>query len=186
MRVIAGTAKGTRLVALKELRVRPTLDRVREALFSILTPRVEGAHFLDMFAGTGANGIEALSRGAASATFVDNDARSLEMVRRNLDAARLAAKAVVCRLDLPKGLSTLSSLSTRYDIVFADPPYGFARDGPDAYAKLLDALYDARVLTVEAIVVIEHDFRSSLPEKTVHFACARQARYGETALSFFS
>jgi 16S rRNA (guanine(966)-N(2))-methyltransferase RsmD len=159
---------------------------VREALFSILTPRVEGARFLDLFAGTGANGIEALSRGAASATFVDNDPRSIEVIRRNLDAARLSTKAEVRRLDLPRGLSTLSRDGVRYAVVFADAPYGLAREDPDAYLRLLEALGGTSIMTVDGIAVIEHDSRVQLPENATTLTRIREARYGGTTLSLFS
>lgn len=185
MRVIAGTAKGTRLAAPKGREVRPTLDRVREALFSILTPRIEGARFLDLFAGTGANGIEALSRGAASATFVDNDSRSLDVVRRNLEATHLAGKAQIRRLDLPRGLSTLSREGVRYDVVFIDAPFGLARDNPDAYGQLLEALSAAALLAEDGIVVVEHDSGVSLPASIGALTCFREARYGGTALALF-
>jgi 16S rRNA (guanine966-N2)-methyltransferase len=195
MRVIAGVAKGTRLTAPKGLEVRPTLDRVREALFSILAPRIEGAHFLDLFAGTGANGIEALSRGAELSTFVENDPRSLQTIRRNLEATRLISRASVRRLELPSGLYELCEEGTRYDIVFADPPYDLARQDPDAYMTLLNHLHTAQILANNAMIVIEHDSRAPIyararlprvSEKTADFACARHARYGETTLSFFS
>ena len=186
MRVIAGVAKGTRLTAPKGLEVRPTLDRVREALFSILAPRIEGASFLDLFAGTGANGIEALSRGARLSTFVENDPRSLQTIRRNLEATRLISRASVRRLELPSGLYKLYEESIRYDIVFADPPYDLARQDPDAYTTLLNHLHTAQILATDAIIVIEHDSRTAPPEKTADFACTRHARYGETTLSFFS
>ena len=99
MRVIAGEAKGHRLLTPKGSHVRPTLDRVRESLFSILGPYLEDAQFLDLFAGTGANGIEALSRGAASCTFVDADPRSLQMTRRNLEMTHLIGSADLWRLN---------------------------------------------------------------------------------------
>ena len=102
MRVIAGTARGMRLAAPAGLRVRPTSDRVRESLFNIIAPRIEGARFLDLFAGTGANGIEALSRGAAFCSFVDQDARSLAVVRGNLEVTRLIARAQLHRCKLPE------------------------------------------------------------------------------------
>ena len=185
MRVIAGTAKGIRLAAPKGREVRPTLDRVREALFSILAPRVGGARFLDLFAGTGANGIEALSRGAASAVFVDSDVRSLEIVRRNLEAARLSEKAEVRRLELPRGLATLSREGGRYDIVFADAPYGLAREAPDVYLRLLEGVSGGGILGDDGIVVVEHDARVKLPGAAGGLSCFREARYGGTGLTLF-
>ena len=186
MRVIAGSAKGARLTAPSGFEVRPTLDRVREALFSILTPRLEEANFLDLFAGTGANGIEALSRGAEFSTFADNDLRSLKAIRQNLKATRLGTRASVCRLDLPSGLDTLSKRGMRYDIVFADPPYDYAREKPDAYLVLLDCLVAAQILGDAPIIVIEHDSRTALCDKAASLICTRHARYGETTLSFFT
>jgi 16S rRNA (guanine(966)-N(2))-methyltransferase RsmD len=160
-----------------------------------LAPRIEGAHFLDLFAGTGANGIEALSRGAELSTFVENDPRSLQTIRRNLEATRLISRASVRRLELPSGLYELCEEGTRYDIVFADPPYDLARQDPDAYMTLLNHLHTAQILANNAMIVIEHDSRAPIyararlprvSEKTADFACARHARYGETTLSFFS
>jgi len=127
MRVIAGTHGGRVLRTLPGRALRPTLDRVRESVFAILRDEIEGARVLDLFAGTGALGIEALSRGAASALFVDDDARALAVLRKNLDALGLADRARVVRGRVPECLrgpakSTLP-LSGPADIIFADPPY---------------------------------------------------------------
>jgi len=181
VRVIAGIARGTRLVAPKGLDVRPTLDRVREALFGILAPRLEGARFLDLFAGTGANGVEALSRGAAAAVFADSDDRSLEAIRRNLEATRLAARARVVLLALPKGLSTLAAREQPFDIVFADPPYDFSQ-----YADLLGGIRAESLLAADGILVVEHATRVDLGADWGGFARGRCRAYGDTALSFFS
>jgi 16S rRNA (guanine(966)-N(2))-methyltransferase RsmD len=181
MRVIAGKARGVHLTAPKGIEVRPTLDKVRGALFNILGPRVEAARFLDLFAGTGANGIEALSRGARICTFVDNDVRSLGAIRRNLDAARLSEFASIRRLTLPRGLSKLVEEGATYDIVFADPPYDFAD-----YRSLLDTLRAEALLDPGAIVVIEHRAKRPLTREDLGLDCIRHAEYGATALSFFS
>ena len=181
MRVIAGIAGGTRLVAPKGRDVRPTLDRVREALFNILAPRLEGARFLDLFAGTGAHGVEALSRGAATAVFADSDGRSLKAVRRNLEATRLGAQARVVRLALPKGLSTLAAREQPFDIVFADPPYDFSQ-----YAHLLGSIRGEALLAVDGILVVEHATRVDLGADLGGFVRGRYRTYGDTALSFFS
>lgn len=180
MRVIAGSARGIRLEAPPGLDIRPTLDRVREALFSILMPRLDGAHFLDLFAGTGANGIEALSRGATSATFVDSEARPVETIRKNMAAARVAENGRIRRLALPGGLAALAADGIRYDIVFADPPYAF-----EEYTPLLQALRDAPFLADDAIVIIEHHARRDPLDGPQPMERYRKATYGETALSFF-
>jgi 16S rRNA (guanine(966)-N(2))-methyltransferase RsmD len=183
MRVIAGKAKGTRLVAPKGVAVRPTLDRVREALFSILAPRLENARFLDLFAGSGANGIEALSRGASSCTFVDQDPRSLAAIKRNLDAARLSEGAKLYRLAIPEGIPILAKEGLQYEIIFADPPYDLTTDD---YDDLLRRLRAAQLLAPGGLLIIEHARRTRLPANTADFECIRHVEYGDTALSFFS
>jgi 16S rRNA (guanine966-N2)-methyltransferase len=186
MRVIAGTARGVRLVAPSGTDVRPTLDRVRESLFNILMPRIEGARFLDLYAGTGANGIEALSRGADSATFVDNDPRSLAVIERNLGAAKLRQSADVRRLDLPEGLRTLWADGKTYDVIFADPPFTTREGAPVEYDRLLSAIDSAHVLGEGGLIVVEHSSRVALSEQKARFTRFRVGKYGEIALSFFS
>jgi len=181
MRVIAGEAKGHRLLTPKGSHVRPTLDRVRESLFSILGPYLEDAQFLDLFAGTGANGIEALSRGAAMCTFVDADPRSLQLVRRNLETTRLLQSAELWRLILPRGLRKLAEKRVGYDIIFADPPFSFLE-----YGSLLRHIRETELLAPEGLIVVEHAERTPPPEDTGGFTHTRLERYGETALSFFS
>ncbi len=179
MRIIGGTARGHRLDAPKGLRVRPTLDRVRESLFNILAPRIPGARFLDLYAGSGANGIEALSRGAAEATFVDKDEASLRAIRANLQATRLGPKARVVKLSLPAGLDRIAG-DPPYDIVFADPPYEAAD-----HKGLLHNLRSANLLAPHGVIIIEHALRVEPPEEAAGFRCSRRNRYGDTGLTFF-
>jgi 16S rRNA (guanine(966)-N(2))-methyltransferase RsmD len=180
MRVISGRARGTRLIAPKGMDIRPTLDRVREALFNILAPRIDGACFLDLFAGTGANGIEALSRGARAATFVDSDRRALTAIERNLEATKLYEYASVRKLVLPKGISALASKAMQFDVVFADPPYAFSD-----HKGLLAALQAARLIAQDAIIVVEHASRGKVEFDPEVFELSRRAEYGDTALTFF-
>lgn len=181
MRVIAGTARGTKLIAPSGMEVRPTLDRVREALFSILMPRIDEAVFLDLFSGTGAIGIEALSRGAQTATFVDQDSRSMGALQRNLEATHFTSRARIRRLALPGALANLAKDPLQYDIVFIDPPYAF-----EAYTELLDTLPVSGLLANEAIVVVEHNARKDPLTAVSGLHRYRVATYGETALSFFT
>lgn len=167
MRIVAGTHGGRRLVAPKGRDVRPTSDRVREALFSILGERVAGARVLDLFAGTGALGLEALSRGAAAATFVDRDPAT---VRANLDALGLTAE--VHRRD---ALAYLRAAAGPFDLVFLDPPY---RAAAGLAAGLADTL--PRVLAPGGLVVSESDRREPLdlpPLETLD-----ERRYGDTLI----
>ncbi len=178
MRIIAGQAKGIKLSPPpKELAIRPTLDRVREALFSILMPRLEGARFLDLFAGTGANGIEALSRGAAACVFVDGDARALKLVRENVVRAKLERGAECLKLHIPKDLRLLKG---PFDVIFADPPYAFGE-----HEGVLKGLQTYHLLAPEGVFVLEHGRKADLPEQVENLVRTRQAAYGDTLLSFY-
>ena len=174
MRVIAGTARGRRLEAPRGAAVRPTTDRVKEALFSILQPRLRGAVVCDLYAGSGALGIEALSRGAASVTFVESDRRALEAIRANLDATGLAAAADVRRAHLPQAVAVLVG---PYDIVLADPPYDF---DDESLAALLQQV--TGLLAEGAILVLERDRRSDAPPWPAELSPLPPRRYGDTTL----
>lgn len=181
MRVIAGTAKGTRLEAPKGRKTRPTLDRVREALFSILGAKVVEARVLDLYAGTGAIGIEALSRGAAHCEFIEMDAECAVLLQRNLEAARVESRANIQRLRLPEGLSRTGHAEEEYDLIYADPPFGFTD-----YSLLCTELVRNGLIGPEGVVIVEHDARASLAECSAELVCFREARYGKTCLSFFT
>lgn len=179
MRVIAGTARGTTLVAPKGLDVRPTRDRVRESLFSILGPNFQDTRFLDLFAGTGANGIEALSRGAAQAVFVENAPPTIQVIERNLVAAKVQPRAEIQRLTLPGGLRMLRGRT--FDFIFADPPYVFAE-----YHMLVQTIKEAGLLVPQGVLVVEHSSKSKAAALFGDILPFRVAVYGETSLSFFS
>jgi 16S rRNA (guanine(966)-N(2))-methyltransferase RsmD len=157
------------------------LDRVRESLLNILSPRLAGARFADLFAGTGANGIEALSRGAVSCVFVDNCPQSLDLVRRNLGRAKLAENASVLRAELPKGLELLARGGNALDIVFADPPFEFCH-----YENLLDEIASCGLVVPGGVVILEHAFAEQVPDSAGVMRRVRHEKYGRTGLSFFS
>ena len=169
MRVIAGEYKGRRLQAPPGDAVRPTPDRVREALFSILGARVEGATVLDLFAGSGALGIEALSRGAASAVFVDDDPRAVDAIERNL--SEIGADGEVKRRD---ALAFLAQTPARFDLVFADPPYSSA---PELAGALTERI--PRVLADDAVIVIESHKRTPLE---LDLPLVTERDYGKTRI----
>ena len=169
MRVVAGEFKGRPLRAPRGARTRPTADRVREALFSILGD-VSGACVLDLFAGSGALGIEALSRGAASAEFVDNDPAAVAAIRRNLDA--VGAEAQVRRRDVVRFLAAVQG---RYDLVLVDPPYDSAARIAGPLAERLPA-----VLAEGARVVTESDKRHPLE---LPLPLLRERTYGDTRIA---
>jgi len=173
VRVIAGTYKGRRLQAPPGLDTRPTSDRVREALFSILgARRVEGARVLDLFAGSGALGIEALSRGAREATFVDSAASAIRAIGANLEA--VGAEAVVVRADARRFLGGASRSARQYDLVFLDPPYRLATP---MGRELSEAL--AAVVAPEAAVVTESDRRAPIG---LDLPLQVERRYGDTLI----
>jgi 16S rRNA (guanine(966)-N(2))-methyltransferase RsmD len=175
VRVIAGTFRGRRLTAPSGSRTRPTSDRVREALFSILGARVQGARVLDLFAGSGALGIEALSRGASSAVFVDDAPAAIKAIRANLEALSLSAG--VRRTDALRFLGAASAGGAQYDLVFLDPPYRLA----DTLAGRLSEAIPA-VLAPGAVAVAESDRRAPL---ALDLPLLDERRYGDTLIRIY-
>ena len=172
MRVIAGAHKGRRLVVPAGSATRPTSDRVREALFSILGSRVQGAQVLDLFAGSGALGIEALSRGAAAATFVDDAAPAVGAIRRNLEAVE---GGTVVQRDARGFLRDAQTDGRQYDLIFVDPPY---RQAATLGRELAEAL--AAVVRPGGLVISESDRRAPLDFPDLPFRDER--RYGDTLI----
>jgi 16S rRNA (guanine966-N2)-methyltransferase len=179
MRIIAGVFKGRRLAPVQG-RIRPTAAKVREAVFSILGSAVDGVRVLDLFAGTGALGIEALSRGAAAAVFVEDHPESLKVLRRNLEALGLSGRTTVWPLPVTAAVKKLAGRGERFGLAFLDPPYG----GGDAVAAL-SALAALNLLTPGARVVVEHSRRESLPEVCGALTRLTMRRYGDTQVAFY-
>jgi 16S rRNA (guanine966-N2)-methyltransferase len=175
MRVIAGTHRGRTLKAPPGESTRPTSDRVREALFSILGDRIREARVLDLFAGSGALGLEALSRGAERATFVDDDPKAIAAVKANLEA--LKAVAEVRRGDALRFLSTASGRGAQYDLVFLDPPYRLAERLAPSLSEALPA-----VLAPGAVAVAESDRRAPL---ALDLQLQDERRYGDTLIRIY-
>jgi 16S rRNA (guanine966-N2)-methyltransferase len=182
MRVIAGEFRSRRLKSIAGLATRPTPDRLRETLFDILAPRIEGALFLDAYAGTGAVGIEALSRGARHVFFLERSRGAIEVIRENLASLDLEARATVVTGPV---LLTLSHYPA--DIVFADPPYeqsgAGVRPAPGSeYSALLAAIAHLR----PRLAVIQHAARRALPDLHEGLECTRIVKQGDNALSFYA
>jgi 16S rRNA (guanine966-N2)-methyltransferase len=181
VRVVAGEARGRRLVAPQGTDTRPTLDRVREAVFNALASQdaIDGARVLDLFAGSGALGIEALSRGAAHATFVDTDRAARRVIDENLAATGLADRAEVLGTDASTHLRRVAEQPSAdglgaYDLVLLDPPYA---TGDEAWAELLDLVAAA---APDAVVVVESDHEVPVPAR---WHALRSKRYGGTLVS---
>lgn len=187
MRIIGGTLKKKKLGPVPAGGVRPTADRVRESIFNILAPLVRNAVVLDLFAGTGAMGIEALSRGAARAVFVDRHRASQAAIRKNLSACGLEPRSRVFAWDVARGgLERLSSQGDRFTLVFVDPPYGNGMILP-----ALAGLHSAGVLAAGARIVAEHspqetvDVEAAADGQEPVFVLLDRRRYGKTLVSFF-
>lgn len=178
MRVIAGTAKGTKLKAPSGSSVRPTADRVKEALFSILGSRIIGADFIDFYAGSGAVGIEALSRGAESCTFVENSKKNILFIKDNLTKTKLENRSRVICADVKKALRRLEGEAVRGEIVFLDPPYLI----PDLHLIVGPLLYSA-VINDCGLIIVEHAWKNR--KWLDKLPLTKQKKYGDTCLSFF-
>jgi 16S rRNA (guanine(966)-N(2))-methyltransferase RsmD len=176
MRVTGGIGRGRRLKVPTGSRVRPTSDKVKQALFNILGDRVAGSAFLDLFAGAGGIGIEALSRGAGRVVFVDASRDSLNSIKQNLEQTGFGDRAEVV---LSKAASFLKKPSGPYDIVFLDPPYA------EETAPLLEQIAGARILKPDSILIAEHFKKQPSPERAGSLERYREARYGDTVLAFY-
>ena len=174
LRVSGGEARGRRLKTPKN--IRPTQGLVKQAIFNMAGPSIEGANVLDLFAGSGALGIEALSRGAASVTFVDRQPRGLDILRQNLDVLGLKERAKVVRSDVVRWLETSPSAIKGAGFVFLDPPYDDVV--LDRALKILDREVEG------ATVMAEHSRRQELPQLS-RLTVDRQRRYGDTIVTVF-
>jgi 16S rRNA (guanine966-N2)-methyltransferase len=179
MRIIAGEFKGRRLAAVKG-RIRPTSAKVREAIFSILGPAVAGAKVLDLFAGTGALSLEALSRGAQDAVLVEEHASALSVLRQNLEALELTDRVRVLPLPVSAALRKLAAQETQFSLIFLDPPYGRG-----LALSTLEALQNSGLLLPAARIVAEHSHREVLPEQVGRLTLHQSRRYGDTQVAFY-
>jgi 16S rRNA (guanine966-N2)-methyltransferase len=185
MRVIAGTFRSRQLKSLKGTALRPTSDRLRETLFNVLGERVAGARVLDIFAGTGAVGIEALSRGSREVVFVENHAPASALIKKNLASLDIHSGARILTVEALRGLQQLaaehSPASAGFAIVFLDPPYAAADD----YQRVLAFLGSASFLNDGSLVIAEHRYTFDLPDSVGKLARVRVLRQGDASLTFY-
>jgi 16S rRNA (guanine(966)-N(2))-methyltransferase RsmD len=187
MRVIAGLYRSRQLKSLNTSKLRPTSDRLRETLFNVLSPKISGAHFLDLFAGTGAVGIEALSRGAATALFVENHPPAAKLIRENLASLKIAGPASVLAMDAHSALEKLQKRQIQesqpfaYDFIFLDPPYAAA----DEYLRVMNFLSAAPFVSANTVVIAEHARKFELPEEFSRLERVRVLKQGDAVLSFY-
>ena len=179
MRIIGGEHRGRRLFAPEGQATRPTSEKVREALFDILGSRVEGAAFCDLYAGTGAVGLEALSRGAASCVFVERQGKALGALRRNVEMLDAGRAARVLAMDAVQALKVMEEEGLRPDLLFCDPPYADVR-----WPGILAGLGERTILAPRALVFVEHAIKvpPACPEGLQQ---GRSYKYGDTGLAVF-
>lgn len=175
MRVVAGSARGKRLETLQGDDVRPTTDMVKEAVFNIIQFNIEGRRFLDLFSGSGQMGIEALSRGAKQAVFVDQSRRSINVINRNIDFVGFRERARVVNTE---ALSFLAANNEKFDIAFLDPPYGTG-----LLQNVLPAV--SQNINKAGFIICESPLKEELPEKIGDFSLDRSYRYGKIKISIY-
>lgn len=181
MRIISGTCRGRKLISLEGREIRPTADRIKETVFNILGTRVKHARVLDLFAGTGALGLEALSRGAVHAVFVDTSAAACRIILQNIDHCRFSRQAHLIQQDLFSALHDPAITSRCFDLIFMDPPYdrGYVE-------KIFERREIADLLSKDGILVVEHAPREILPPSLNRLDILRQKKYSRTTISFLT
>lgn len=180
MRVIAGKAKGRPLKAVPGQGTRPTTDKVKEAIFSMIGPFFDGGLALDLFAGTGGLGIEAWSRGVDKVISIDKEKQSIDVIRSNVQAAGASADFEIYRNDAARALKVLGKKGQAFDLIFLDPPYRME----DMDQWLLNML-ELQLIAEQAVVVIEHDSKVDYPECIGQLQQQRHAQYGEIAVTIY-
>ena len=174
MRVISGSARGKKLLCAEGLDVRPTLDRVKESVFNMIAFDLPDACVLDLFSGSGALGIEALSRGAASCTFVDKATQSIAITKKNLEATRLDGFATLVNCD---SIDFISKTDKKFDIIFIDPPYE-----SDLYFLSLDKIREKGILAEDGLIVLEYDLENTPQFSTNGFEIIKDKKYGRVKI----
>jgi 16S rRNA (guanine966-N2)-methyltransferase len=175
LRVIAGSAKGMKLKAPRGFKTRPTSDRVKEALFNLLSPHIINSTFFDLYAGSGAIGIEALSRGATCSVFVERDRTSLLLIKDNLAKAGFMDRAILYGADVKQTMNRLPG-DEKADIVFLDPPYDDL-----GFTEVIEIIYRKKLIGITGLIIVEHAHKSG--QWIAQFKHTRTRRYGDTALT---
>jgi len=181
MRIISGTSKGRKLVTLKSPSLRPTSDRVKESIFNILREEIEGGMVLDLFAGTGNLGIEALSRGAKKVIFVEKGRHALGLIQRNLAQFGLEEQSEILPTDANRAIGILKQRGKTFDLIFMDPPYE-----KGLIEETLTKLSSHQIYHRDSILVIEHHRRELLPPIINRWNLIRQRQMGDTVISFLT
>lgn len=180
MRVISGSVRGRNLKAVPGMNTRPTTDKVKEAIFSMIGPYFQSGMVLDLFAGAGGLGIEAISRGIERGIFIDIERASVDIIKQNLQSTGLMEQAEVYRNSAEQALKVLHRRELKFDLIFVDPPYRMKK-----MDELLLVIEERNLLAAGAKVVLEHDARTLYAEQFGGFIRIRKADYGETTISIY-
>lgn len=180
MRVVAGSVKGLPLKAVPGTSTRPTTDKVKESIFNMIGPFFDGGYALDLFAGSGGLGIEALSRGIDRAIFTDKDRKAIETIHANLEKTRLTGQAEVFKADAERALKAMKKNDVQARLLFLDPPYHMEK----AY-DLMDKAAELGIMTHDSIVVCEHDRDVELQSRTRYYERFKKELYGNTIISIY-
>lgn len=181
MRVIAGRSRGRALSAFKGFKFRPTAAKVRGALFNIIGPRIEGCRFLDLFAGTGAVGIEAMSRGAHACFFVEKNSAALRIFKKNLECTGFTDEGTVLPLDVFQAVKLLAKEKQAFDYIFLDPPYKYP-----FLAEILQSIAAGKLVNPNGLVIVEHSAANEDWLDRQPFSLLKQKRYGDTSLTILT
>lgn len=179
VRVISGSARGLKLNTPGDDRVRPTTDRVKESMFNIVQDWVYDSQVLDLFAGSGALGIEALSRGASQAVFCDNSLDSIKIIKSNIEKARMADRSQIVSGDFKRCLRDMEAKNQSFDMIFVDPPYY-----KGLFEEVLDTIRSCKILKKDGIVIVEHDAKRPIGQ-VEGLEVYKEKKYGITMLTFY-
>ena len=179
VRVISGSARGLKLNTPGDERVRPTTDRVKESMFNIVQDWVYDSQVLDLFAGSGALGIEALSRGASQAVFCDNSLDSIKIIKSNIEKARVADRSQIVSGDFKRCLRDMGAKNQSFDMIFVDPPYY-----KGLFEEVLDTIRACKILKKDGIVIVEHDAKRTIGQ-VEGLEVYKEKKYGITMLTFY-
>lgn len=182
MRVIAGKAKGHPLAAPDGMKTRPITDKIKEALFSTWQMQIVGAYFLDLFAGSGSMGIEAISRGAEKAVFVEKDRRAVDVIKKNLAACKFTDGYKVYKDNVFRRIECLKVEGERFDIIYLDPPFMV----DEIFVAVMEALSDGQLLTVDGIIVIRTKKEKEMPDEIGKLRKYKFKTYGISSVHFYA
>jgi len=181
MRIIAGSAKGKRIKSRKGNETRPTLDRVKESLFSIIHPYVEGSTFLDLFSGTGNIALEAISRGSKRAVMIEKEQEALKVIIENVNNLGFEDRCRAYKNDVERAVEILGKKREKFDIIFMDPPY---KD--NVCTKVIKKIQKADILAENGLIIAEHHFQEDLAEEIGEFKKSDERRYGNKEITFYT